>query len=145
MPGSRELFELYGKLGYRGIVPGLQQEVSAGDTPATLRPLTSEEYAQKRSSYLPAGAVCQELPAFSYLSTFAGFYEGEACLFCGGGEEIFQFQEFLGNPESLPGVLAALQVKAGRVLRPGQGPDSAMYYPLEDSQEFPAYFALSMN
>ena len=89
--------------------------------------------------------MIQEGAALQYLATFAGFFEAEGCLFCGGGEEMFQFQEFFGPEEKLPGILAALQVTAGRVPCPGQGSHSAMYYPLTFEEEIPDYFGLALS
>jgi len=144
VPGSRELFDMYEKMGYRSFSPRLWQEVTAGEK-GLLRALTAAEYACRRRDYLPAGGVIQEGDALSYLSTFAGFYEGEGCLFCGGGEETFLFQEFFGPMEAVPGLLAALGATAGRVPRIGEGPDYAMYCPLTESGEMPGYFGLALN
>lgn len=145
VPGSRELFGMYEKLGYRGFSPKLWQELPAAEPAVPIRALTAEEFAEKRPTFLPEGGVLQEGATLAYLSTFAGFYEADDCLFCGGGEEIFLFQEFLGDEKKIPGILAALQGKQGRVPCPGQGPDSAMYYPLTDEEEIPAYFGLALN
>ena len=145
VPGSRELFDLYEKLGYRGCSPKLWLEVAAGEEDCSIRALTAEEYALKRKAVLPENAVIQEGPALQYLSTFAGFFEAEGCLFCGSGEEIFQFQEFFGNTDAVPGILAGLQAKEGRLPCPGQGTDSAMYFPLTFEEELPGYFGLAMN
>ena len=145
VPGSRELFDLYGKLGYRGCCSARWQEAPAGDAPAQVQSLSAEAYMEKRKSRLPAGGVFQEFPAYAYLATFTGFFEAEGCLFCGAGEETFLFQEFLGDEEKLPGILTALQAKLGRWQSFGAGSDSAMYDPLTEDDRLPAYFALSMN
>ena len=145
VPGSRELFELYGKLGYQSFSPRLWQEVAADKEPIPLQALTPEEYAVKRKAFLPEGGIVQEGAALKYLATFAGFFEAQGCLFCGGGEETFHFQEFLGSRETLPGILAALQVASGRVPIPGMGTDSAMYYPLTYEKELPVYFGIALS
>lgn len=145
VPASRELFDLYEKLGYRSFSPKLYKELAAGDAPAPIRALTAEEYGAKRKALLPENGIVQEGPALQYLATFASFFESEQCLFCGGGEETFSFQEFFGEEEKLPGILAALQVSAGRVPCPGQGSDTAMYYSLTFEEEMPAYFGLALN
>ena len=145
VPGSRELFGMYEKLGYRGFCPRLWQEITAGENPVQLQALTPEEYALARNACLPAGGIMQDGAALQYLATFAGFYRAEESIFCGGGEEVFQFQEFLGDLEKLPGILASLQVKIGRVPCPGDGADSAMFYPLSDQKEMPAYFGIALN
>lgn len=145
VPGSRSLFDMYEKMGYRSFSPRLWQEITAGQEKARIRALTPQEYGEKRNSRLPAGGIGQDEVTISYLATFAGFFEGEGCLFCGGGDEVFVFQEFFGAPEAVPGLLAALEANAGRVPCPGEGPDHAMYYPLTDSEEIPGYFGLALN
>ena len=145
VPGDRGLFQMYEKLGYRGFSPKLWQEVTAAGEAAPLQSLTFEEYTALRKKHLPAGGVVQEGAALAYLATFAGFYRSAECVFCGGGEDVFQFQEFFGDPEKLPEILAALQVPAGRVPIPGQGQDSAMYCPFTGDETPPAYFGLALN
>lgn len=144
VPGSRSLFDMYEKMGYRSFSPRLWQEMTAGEK-GQVRALTPQEYARKREKRLPAGAVIQEGAALSYLATFAGFYESDGCLFCGGGENVFLFQEFFGSMEQVPGLLAALGAAAGRVPIPGEGQDYAMFCPLTDSEEIPGYFGLALN
>ena len=144
VPGDRGLFEMYEKMGYRGFSPRQIRQITAGQ-PIPVRPLTAAQYAEKRNMALAEGGIAHSMPAFSYLATFTGFFEAEDCIFCGAGEEIFLFQEFLGEEGQLPGILAGLQVTAGRVPCPGQGADSAMFRPLTESRETPAYFGLPMN
>jgi GNAT superfamily N-acetyltransferase len=146
VPGSEGLFGLYGKLGYKTFSPRLWQEVVAGGEPSAVRAITAQEYAEKRKAYLPEGAIVQEGATLKYLATFAWFFEAENCLFCGGGgEEQFLMQEFLGEREQLPGILAALEVKTARVPVPGFGTDSAMYYPLTYQEDLPVYFGLALS
>ena len=145
VPGSRALFSMYEKMGYRGFSPKQIKEVAAAQTPVAIHTLTPEDYAQRRKKILPPGGVVQDGAALDYLATYAGFYEADGCLFCGGGEDVFQFQEFLGEEEKLPGILAGLQTGLGRVPCPGDGLDSAMFIPLTDSPEMPMYFGLPLN
>ena len=145
VPGDRGLFDLYEKLGYQGFCPKQLREVTAGESPIAVQPLTPEAYFEKRNQQLPEGGVVQDIAALSYLSTFAGFYEADGCIFCGSGEDVFRFQEFFGAEEKLPGILAGLQTGLGRVPCPGDGLNSAMFIPLTDSPEMPAYFGLAMN
>lgn len=145
VPGSRSLFELYGKLGYRSFSPRLWREYTAGQEKAEIRALTPRQYGEKRQSLLPAGGIRQDEAALSYLSTFAGFFEGAGCLFCGGGEAEFAFQEFFGDLSAVPAILAALGANAGRVPCAGEGSAHAMYLPLTESEEQPSYFGLALN
>ena len=145
VPGSRELFGMYEKMGYRGFCPRLWQEVTAQIPVIPVQPITAEEYAAARKAALPAGGIQQDGAALQYLATFAGFYRAEDCVFCGGGADVFLFQEYFGKMEKLPGILAGLQVNAGRVPCSGDGPDSAMFYPFTDEKEVPTYFGLALN
>ena len=77
VPGSRELFGMYEKLGYRGFSPKLWQELPAAEPAVPIRALTAEEFAEKRPTFLPEGGVLQEGATLAYLSTFAGFYEAD--------------------------------------------------------------------
>lgn len=146
VPGSRELFDLYEKLGYRQCCPGQQMFFTAGDAPVSFQPVTQAQYARLRRQRLPAGGVLQEGPTLAYLATFAGFFAGEDVLFCGSAEgETFYFQEYLGNEAQLPGVLQALQLKNGKVRLPGGTQNTAMYLPLDGGAAMPAYFGLSLG
>ncbi|MBR4864836.1 MAG: GNAT family N-acetyltransferase [Oscillospiraceae bacterium] len=143
VPGSRELFTLYGKLGYRPFCPMEKQEICAGKTAAVLKTLTAAEFGEMRRALLPQGGILQEGVTLSYLARFTDLYEAEGCvmsLYC--EEDTACFQEFLGDPEKLPGILAALGVKKGAVRLPG-GKDSAMYYSPE--AETPSYLGLSLG
>lgn len=146
VPGSRELFGLYEKLGYRGCCPRQWEAFSAGSEPASVRQVTAEEYAEKRRQLLPEGGVIQEGATLSYLATFAAFFEGENCLFCGGVDaEKFLCQEFLGDRETMPGILKALQVSEASVPCPGKGEDGAMYFSLTYDTECPRYFGIALS
>ena len=145
VPGDRGLFQMYQKLGYRGFSPKLFREVTAAGEAVRLKPLTAEEYAQQRKTQLPDSGVVQDGAALNYLATFAEFYRTEDSLFCGSGTDTFLFQEFFGDFQQIPGILSALQIKAGRVPCPGQGEDSAMYFPLTEDNTAPAYFGLALN
>ena len=146
VPGSRQLFDLYEKLGYRGCCPMEQQAIVAQDAPVAVRALTAEEFAQLRRQRLPENAVVQEGDSLSYLATFAGFYEAQESVFCASldGDNLL-FQEFLGQENMLPGILTALGAKQGVTRRPGGTQNRAMYYPLTEDETLPGYFGLPLN
>ena len=146
VPGSRELFGLYEKLGYQGCCPMEQQAILSQDVPVTVQSLTAEAFAKRRRKYLPENGVLQEGDSLSYLATFAGFYEAHNCVFCASlGGEVLSFQEFLGQETMLPGILTALGAKQGVVARPGGNQNRAMYYPLTEDGTLPRYFGLPLN
>lgn len=146
VPGSRELFGLYEKLGYRGCCPMTRQEVIAGAMPVQVRSIPCREYEEKRRQRLPEGGVLQEGPSLQYLATFAGFYEGADCLLCGSADgDAFLFQEFLGDSDALAGILAALGMTRGSVYLPGGSQERAMYCPLTEDETLPGYFGLALN
>ena len=143
VPGNAGLFELYGKLGYRPFCRLQQQEIAAGEKAAAPKKLTAEGFGEKRKALLPQGAVLQEGVTLSYLACFAEFFEAEGCVMCLSREEgTAYFQEFLGNPQHIPGILAALGMQKGVVRLPG-GDCSAMYYSPE--KETPSYLGLSLG
>lgn len=143
VPEGDGLFTLYGKMGYRPFCPMDSKEIPAGVNPIPIKKLTPEEFGKKRRSLLPQGAVLQEGVTLTYLARFTDLYEAEGCIMslsCASGNAYFQ--EFLGDPQQLPGILAALGVKKGTVPLPG-GRNSAMYYSPEP--EMPTYLGLSLG
>ena len=145
VPGSRGLFKLYEKLGYEPFCSMLTVTLDAGEETVDLATLSHDEYSKRRLPLLPHGSVVQDDLTFDFLATFCNFYTAADCLFCGGMEEdIFYFQEFLGDPERVPAILHALGAKKGVLRIPGDTP-FAMYRPLNGGEDFPAHFDIPMN
>lgn len=143
VPGNAGLFELYGKLGYRPFCPLHNNEISAGKTAIAVKKLTPKEFSIRRRDLLPEGGIIQEGVTLTYLACFTEFYEADGCVMCLSCEDdTAYFQEFLGDPKKLPGILAGLGVKKGAVHLPG-GKDSAMYY--SPKEEMPSYLGLSLG
>lgn len=145
VPGSRGLFKLYEKLGYVPFCSMLTITLDAGEEAVDLATLSHDEYSKRRLSLLPRGSVVQDDVTFDFLATFCNFYTEENCLFCGGMEEdIFYFQEFLGDPEHVPAILNALGAEKGVLRIPGDTP-FAMYRPLDGTSELPSHFDIPLN
>ncbi len=145
VPGSRALFSLYEKMGYAPFCAMQTMTISAGSEPVDLARLSHEEYSRRRLPLLPAGSVIHGDLTFDFLATFCDFYTVGDCLFCGGMEEdTFYFQEYLGDPCCVGGVLAALGAKKGVLRFPGDTP-FAMYRPLQDESEIPRHFDIPLN
>lgn len=145
VPGSESLFRFYGKMGYTPCCPMTKTESSAVSTAAKIHRITATEYAKLQKNFLPADSVFHSQLTLAFAGTFAKFYRGDDFAFCGGEEDgVFYFQEFLGNGESLPAVLSALNAQKGVYRRPG-GNGFAMYYPLDEDTDLPSYFAIPLN
>ena len=143
VPAEPWLFDLYGKLGYRPFCALVRKEIAAGVMPIPAKKLTPKEFGIKRRQLLPQGAILQEGAALDYLAQFTELYEADGCIMSLSREgDTAQFQEFLGDPQMLPGILATLGVKKGIVPFPG-GKSTAMYYSPEP--KMPSYLGLSLG
>lgn len=146
VPGSKELFGMYGKLGYQ--VAGTVREFVAkqGEMPVALTEINAAEYACLRKTYLPDGGVIQEGALLAFLGTYARFYKGEDFLLSAtsdGGQLIAQ--ELLGNADAAPGILQVLNLPKGCFRTPGTHREFAMYLPLTADCPTPGYFGLALD
>jgi len=145
VPGSKELFSLYEKLGYRSFCPMDTVTVAAGETAAQVQSLSGAEFDALREKFLPENSILQAGQTTSFLASFAALYRAEDALFCAAIEkDNLYFQEYLGDPAKLPGIVAALGASKGIVRLPG-GEDSAMYLPLDHDPALPDYLGIPLN
>lgn len=145
VPGSRELFRMYEKLGY-ATCSRIHEFTAAAGTPIPLRAIDAEEYALRRRELLPAGGVVQEGETLPFLASQASFYAGENCLLvCAPNGEELMVSELLPDAEAAPGILATLGYSQGTFRTPGSGKPFAMYHALTDDSAAPAYFGLAMD
>ena len=145
VPGNRGLFDLYAKFGYRPFCDRESVTETAAAMPIAVTPCTAEQYLRKRPDYLEKGSIFQDETTFRFLATYTKFYQGEDFLFCGGMEDgIYYFQEFLGNPHRIGGILNALNAENGQALLPGKTP-SAMYLSLDGTENLPLYFGIALS
>ena len=146
VPGTKDLFRLYEKMGYATFGYVREFTCAAGCAPAQLEKLTVEDYAQRRRKLLPAGAILQEGATLDFLHTQAEFYAGENLLLAGSVDgELLIAQEFLGDAAAAPGILKALGIKEGRFRNPGNEMPFAMYYPLQNHVKSPEYFGIALD
>lgn len=143
VPGSKALFRLYEKLGYRtcGYVTNIT--CSAG-TPIPLRPITAEEYAVLRRQYLPSGGVIQEDAALALLTATAKLYAGEGFVLAATSEDsTSHVHELLGKADPA-GITAALGAADGIFRTPGTDTPFAMYCGFT-ADPAPGYFGLALD
>ena len=145
VPASDSLFAFYGKMGYHpcSLVDRLSCEAANA---ISLQKIEPAEYARLRKNYLPQSSVLQEGETLTFLSSFADFYKGENCLFCGTAENgIFHAQEFLGDISQAPGALSALGLAKGHFRTPGSAQPLAMFHPFNSEQTLPHYFGIPLD
>lgn len=140
---AQGLFSFYEKLGYvtSGYIRRFVAEAS--NVPLPLKELSSEEYGLLRRSYLPNNGVRQEGATLIFLQTFAKFYEAENAVFCLSKDEPVFF-EYLGNPNTAPGILATLGIKTAEIPTIGDEIPFAMYRPL-NCTKIPGYLGISLE
>lgn len=145
VPGSRELFSLYEKLGYRDFCPMTETTVLPKEPVIPALPISAEDYVNLRAEQLPPEGILQEGVTVAYLSTFCQLYRaGDALFSLAREQDRLYFQEYLGDPALLPGIVAGFGAEAASVRLPG-GKPYAMYLPLTDCPDFPAYFGIALN
>lgn len=145
VPGNGSLFGLYEKFGYTPFCPTTLHRIPAGEQPCSVRPVSADTFETLRSHRLPVNAVVQEGAALAFAATFLDFYMGSDTLFAAAKEgDTLYFQEFLGDAQMLPGIVAALGAAEGVVRLPGDTP-FAMYRSFCSSTEAPDYFGIAMQ
>lgn len=140
---AKGLFPFYQRLGY--VTSGYIRRftASAGNSPAKLTALSWEEYGRLRSTLLPVSGIRQEGITLDFLHTFAKFYAAEDAIFCISREEEVFF-EYLGNPDSAPGILAALRYSSAEIPTIGEDIPYAMFLPL-NCTKIPGYLGISLE
>lgn len=146
VPGSQELFSLYGLMGYRTVTAIREFSARWGDTSARLQEIDAARYAQLRKTYLPAGGVVQEGAALDFLHTQTGFFAGEDFMLAATVQgETLLAQELLGNARTAPEILRTFGTPQGQFRTPGAGRDFAMLFPLRPDCPVPSYFGLALD
>lgn len=137
VPGEKELFSMYEKMGY-ACFSGMDERTVEAAAPVTLWEIDADEYAALRKACLPPHGVVQD--GIAFLASYARLYAGEDFLLAATPE---MGLELLGNTAAAPGILGALGKKSGRFRVPGTG-RFAMYHPLTDTPT-PGYFGLAFD
>ena len=137
VPGSEELFTMYGNMGY-ACFAGMDTVTCTAGEAVALRKITAAEYAMLRKAYLPERGAEQE--GLDFLATYANLYAGDGFL-CAWVDDLGL--ELLGSPSAAPGILGALGKESGKFRLPGDTP-FAMFYPLADVPP-PGYFGIAFD
>jgi len=137
------LFPFYEKLGYvnSGYIRRFTAE--AGMPPLVLKELSPEDYCMLRRSYLPKDGVRQEGITLTYLHTFANFYAAENAIASVLKDEPV-ILEYLGDPDSAPGILSSLGIKTAEIPTIGNDIPFAMFHPL-NCTKIPGYLGISLE
>ena len=136
------LFPFYRRLGYQTSGYIRRFSAQAGE-PIPLRRLSPEAYGTLRQAFLPENAVVQEGTTLEFLHSFAEFYASEEGLFCLYREEPVFF-EFLGNPDSVPGILGALGISEAELPTFGSEIPYTMWHPL-NCTKMPGYLGITLE
>lgn len=145
VPAESSLFDFYGAMGYRTFGGVSRFACLPGQETATLRPVTPEEYHALRQKLLPRGGVEQDLLTLRFLGTQTALFAGDGFLLsCHRQEDTLVVQEYLGDPDKAPNIVAALGCREGRFRVPGDEP-FAMYLPLVDNAPTPVYFGIALD
>ena len=140
---AKGLFPYYERLGYvtSGFISRFSAE--AAGLPAEIRRLSPAEYGRLRRKHLPDDGIIQEGITLDFLCAFAKLYASNDALFCVSKEEPVFF-EYLGNPDSAPGILAALGINRADIPTTGNEIPFAMWYPLNCTKT-PGYLGISLE
>lgn len=136
------LFPFYGRLGYQTSGHIRRFSACAGD-PVVLTELSPEEFGLRRREFLPKDGVCQEGLTLVFLHNFAHFYAAQDALICAYPQEKVIF-EYLGNPDSAPGILGALGITEAEIPTLGAEIPHTMFLPL-NCTKVPGYLGLTLE
>ena len=145
VPGHEKLFSMYASMGYKSFCPMTVTTASAG-VPMPMERTDASEYFRFRNLYMPEAMITQD-SASAFLRCFTEFYRGEGLAVCVTRDvDTLLFQEFLGDPEKIGGVIAGLGAKEGIFRYPDpKGRDKAMYFSLDGTDLKDAYFGIFMD
>jgi len=147
VPGSKQLFSFYRKMGY-GAIGGVSEiHCEAAEEAAVIRTVSKSEYAALRRKLLPDGGVVQEGVNLDFLEKQAGLYAGDGFVLAARkhGEKLFG-TELLGDTGKAGAIVRALGCREGSFIIPGDRRRLAMYRKLTDEQILPpTYFGLAFN
>lgn len=147
VPGSRELFDFYGKMDYQ--IGGYLDEIRcpAGEEATQIQQINRETYARLRREFLPPRAVVQEGENLAFWETQAAFYRGDHFLLSARMEgDTLVGQELLGNRDAAPAIVRSLGADRGVFRTPGTTIPFAMVRDLtERNTPVPFHFGLAFD
>ena len=147
VPGTKELFDFYQKLGYKTCAYVSEINCKASENSVRVRKIEAEEYKNLRKKMLPLSSVIQENENISFLKTQAEFYTGTDFLLTARkeGNKLFG-AELLGNTKRAPEILCALGFAEGKFRTPGEDVPFAMGIRLDEkTRALPSYFGLAFD
>lgn len=145
VPEWDSLRHFYEKFGYRSFGGMERISCTAEGEAVAYEVLSAKAYMARREGLLPKGSIQQGEKMLPFLDTQLNFYGGDGWLLSARWEEgNLYVPEFLGDRRILPQILQSLQAKEGQVLVAGETP-YAMFKPLEETEEIPAYFAFALD
>lgn len=146
VPATPELFDLYGKLGYRTCCTCREFTCQAAETGAKLQQLDAQAYARRRAAFLPEGGVVQEGAALDFLQEQARFYGSDICVLTAVLDgDMLVCKEFLGDISAAGSIVKALGCSRGSFRTPGPGRDFAMFLPFTEDCPKPGWFGLALD
>lgn len=146
VPQDEGLQAMYGKMGYLPATSIDEFFCAAEDASLSFREITPEEYTALRPTFLPEGSVELDGTGLAFLAAHARFYAGENLLAAvSREEEHLRVLEYLGRPEDIPALVAALGHTGATVRAPGSSIPFAMYLPFTPDCQKPNYFAFCFD
>lgn len=147
VPGRRELFDFYEKMGYQTCSRIHKFYCDAKPEELLLCSIDKDEYARLRKLLLPCGSVIQEKENLDFLQTQANFYMGLGFLLAARGEKDTLYGiELLGDISAAPSIVHSLGYSKGTFRTPGSSVPYAMYHSLNDNSHLPpAYFGFAFD
>lgn len=140
---AKGLFPFYERLGYTTSGYIRRFSAKAGPVPCDVTPLSAEDYGRLRRAYLPENGIRQEGLTLDFLHTFAEFYASDDAILCVNREDPVIF-EYLGNPDSAPGILAVFGIADAEIPTIGQEIPYAMHCPL-NCTKIPGYLGITLE
>lgn len=146
VPGGKELFAFYNKLGYNDVCYIKEFEATSHEK-VSLQRIEKSEYQKLRRRHLPQGSVVQENENLDFLAMQAKFYAGEDFILAAHEDEgKFFGTELLGNTEKAGGILAALGYDKAIFRTAGKNKPFALWLPLGNSAlPCPKYFGFAFD
>lgn len=146
VPADAGLRHMYRKMGYEDSTTIGKLTCAAGDVAADIRSVSEEEYASLRRELLPSGGVLQEGIQLPFLAAQAQLFAGEDFLLAAWLDgETLRGMELLGNTKAAPGIVQALDCRAGVFQFPGAEKPFAMIHKLAENAVSPSYFGFSFD
>ena len=146
VPAEEGLRTMYRKLGYADCTRVTEFSCAAGEETASLRTVSTEEYAALRRQYLPHGGVIQEGENLTFLAAQAELLAGAGVLLAAWREgDALHCMELLGDKSNAPGIVKALGCKEGHFRTPGKDNPFAMGKKLQKKATFPIYFGFAFD